>query len=339
MNLKLIEEFKTFIVRRFLENGTNSRTNFEEGLLLLIQEHYVSLCYFDVIRRDYDRFVYEDDFLNLAPWNKIQRYGDLSEGFLGTFKEHINWMDLLYYTTLSEDFMDRHMDFFFEKKMVHHLPVSQNISEALVRKHKNKFTPMDWRVLCRHKRFSEDFIDEFKDSVDWPTISCCYDLQESFIERHIDRIDWYWILTSQALPSEFLWRHHDATGFNWDIVSMRQVLDTDFIFQFADFLNWGTLVEFQSLSRAVIRAFHERMDWARIIQNQKVDESIILQFADTGAHPWDSDYIFDLVVQYQSGLSDGFLEHFSDRLNWVYVFKYQKHLSSEFKNKHLHRLM
>jgi len=59
-----------------------------------------------------------------------------------------------------------------------------------------------------HQELSEEFIEKFKDKVNWSAISIYQKLSEEFIERHADKVDWFHILNSQKHLSDKFKKKH-----------------------------------------------------------------------------------------------------------------------------------
>jgi len=77
------------------------------------------------------------------------------------------------------------------------------------RKKPTSFTDkFDWATISRLK-LSEQFIEKYKDKVDWNRISECQELSEKFIEKYKDKVNWYYISKHQKLSTEFIIKHMD----------------------------------------------------------------------------------------------------------------------------------
>lgn len=341
MDLVTVEARKFGIVEQFLRETSNNNIhqNIEYGLIKLITDHYVSLFYFEIITKHYPNpNVYSEHFLEIAPWGKIQTYDGLSEQFFDMFKQYIIWDDLLYSRTFSVSFIDRHMDFFRQNSLQTHIINTQNIDDHFVRKHQHQFGPIDWRTICNRSILSWKLISELKHKVCWATISFLDDIPIDFIEEHHDLIEWFWITAKQRLPIRLLRKYHRKEGFSWDFVSMYQTLDDSFISDFSEKLVWSELVKHQRLSENILRQFIHKMNWFEIVRFQKIPPSMMIEYGSNEICPWDLSVFWDYVARYQS-LSESMIERFIDKFNWFYVFKYQKNLTSEFKKKHLDRLL
>lgn len=63
---------------------------------------------------------------------------------------------------------------------------------------------IDWEELCESKTLTEEFIRRYKDYVHWTTISMNQELSEDFIREFQDKVNWEYILTLQKLSIDFV---------------------------------------------------------------------------------------------------------------------------------------
>lgn len=103
---------------------------------------------------------------------------------------------------------------------------------------------IDWRKLSRRK-LSEDFIEEYKDKLDWGLLSSYQILSDSFIEKYKDLISWNYVSCSQTPSKEFLLRHKDK--LSWDLVSSHQVFSPEDLLNkdFQPLLHWEKILLYQ----------------------------------------------------------------------------------------------
>lgn len=78
------------------------------------------------------------------------------------------------------------------------------LDEDLIRKFsKELLDKMDWGMLD-YTKFSEDFIRDYSDYVDWIRVSIDMNLSEDFIREFSDKLDWYLISYYQVMPDSLL---------------------------------------------------------------------------------------------------------------------------------------
>ena len=157
----------------------------------------------------------------------------------------------------------------------------------------------NWARLSLCESLTEDFIQEFKDKVDWTCISRYPHLSEDFIRRFADRVDWYYI-------------------------SAYQCLSENFIREFADRVAWGWIVKYQQLSEDFIREFKDKVNWNYISANQHLSENFIREFKDEVNWAWISAY---------QHLSKEFIEEFKDKIHMNFIADSWHYKSVEEKKK------
>ena len=136
----------------------------------------------------------------------------------------------------------------------------------------------NWARLSLCESLTEDFIQEFKDKVDWTCISRYPHLSEDFIRKFADRVDWYYISAYQYLSENFIREFADRVA--WDWIVKYQPLSEDFIREFKDKVNWNYISANQHLSENFIREFKDEVNWAWISAYQHLSKEFIEEFKD-----------------------------------------------------------
>ena len=136
----------------------------------------------------------------------------------------------------------------------------------------------NWARLSLCESLTEDFIQEFKDKVDWTCISRYPHLSEDFIRKFADRVDWYYISTYQYLSENFIREFNDWVY--WDAISYCQRLSEDFIREFKDKVNWYYISAYQHLSEDFIREFKDKVSWGWVSRYQHLAKEFIEEFKD-----------------------------------------------------------
>ena len=136
----------------------------------------------------------------------------------------------------------------------------------------------NWERLSLCESLTEDFIQEFKDKVDWFSISRYPHLSEDFIRKFADKVDWYYISAYQCLSEDFIREFQDRVA--WDWIVKYQPLSEDFIRKFKDKVNWYYISAYQHLSENFIREFKDEVNWAWISAYQHLSKEFIEEFKD-----------------------------------------------------------
>jgi hypothetical protein len=77
---------------------------------------------------------------------------------------------------------------------------------------------IEWGVISRTVKLSEDFIIEYADKVWWTNIQEYQVLSEEFIKDHADIVYWFYISKYQKLSNRFILE-------NFDILYPRRLLE------------------------------------------------------------------------------------------------------------------
>ena len=187
-------------------------------------------------------------------WDFISTYEFLSEDFMRTFKDKLNWSVLFEWQRMSNSF------------------IKENIDKIK--------TKDDWFSVVFSQNLSEDFIDKYSDTLNWHTIFECQYLNAAFIEKHIDKInkdfmgvDWYNISVRGLLTEEFIEKY--PKELDWDNISQYQVLSEEFIEKHKDKVNWKLISEYQPLSEEFIEKHKDDVSWEEINYYQKLSPEML----------------------------------------------------------------
>jgi hypothetical protein len=226
----------------------------------------------DFIRKHLDDFSWEAISLG-------QAYG-LTEKFIDDYHDKLVWEDLCYYCKMTESIMRRY------SHLLHWEYVSseQALSEEFIEDFKDKINwtsfsscgkysllgeypedffrkyvnRLNWKRLPSfvYCKLSEEFLDEYKDYVDFEMVSrYCY-LSEGFIRRHSTVLDWNYICQTQSLSNEFMDEFYEYLWF--DYIFQDQVTSEDFIEKYCT----------------------ENSHWLYVFSHQELSEPFILRHLD-----------------------------------------------------------
>jgi len=120
--------------------------------------------------------------VNNVNWNNISYSQTLSEDFIREFQDKVDWFYISYYQNLSEDFIREFQD----KVNWDYISYYQILSEDFIREFQDK---VNWDYISYKQNLSEDFIREFQDKVNWNNISYSQNLSEDFIREFQDKLD------------------------------------------------------------------------------------------------------------------------------------------------------
>lgn len=139
--------------------------------------------------------------------------------------------------------------------------------------------------------FSEEFIDEFKDKIDWDQLSIFHIFSEKQLIKYKDKVDWYVAITVQKINENVI----RECLIDLDVSYKRSVFQS--IFEFnklseafieelinlnykEDFVDWYYISRYQTLSENFIRKYKDKVNWKYILLNQKLSEEFKNEFKD-----------------------------------------------------------
>lgn len=162
--------------------------------------------------------------------------------------------------------------------------------------------------------FSEQFIEEFQDNIDWVCLCSYQPLSEKFINKFLDKICWQAISGNQVLSEEFIEKHQDKVC--WQNISMFQKLSESFIDKFQDKVHWVTIFHYQQLSEEFIENHTHKVkqfNFNNLIWKQKVSEKFVEKFIDNFSD-WPTlcakqDFSKEFLIKYYDKVCWDVLEH------------------------------
>ena len=89
---------------------------------------------------------------------------------------------------------------------------------------------LNWKILSKYQKFSEDFIRKMQHKVDWNFISSHQKLSESFIREFQNKLSFWSISNYQILSESFIIEFQNKV--DWEAIARHQFLSDDFIREF-----------------------------------------------------------------------------------------------------------
>lgn len=197
---------------------------------------------------------------------------------------------------------------------------------------------MERTVECKKislfQNLSEEFIDKYKDDLDWTFVLQRTQLSSEFLEKHLEYIDWNHIYNQKHLSEKFIEKYYfEHKSFESALITFKlsetfiekhlsdfneshikdcmyfivrfQEISEEFILKYLDFIDIKYLVTYQKLSESLLNEI-----WSKIVEKecvedvlerQKLSESFIMN------HKSDINYQWNLVLEYQK-VSEAFIE-------------------------------
>jgi len=205
------------------------------------------------------------------------------------FLNEVNWYDISScHYTLSEDFITTYQN----KLNWHYISCYRKLSEEFIAKYEGKVI---WLFISESQKLSEEFITKYRNKVDWHCISSCQKLSEELIEKHQDNVDWYAISQYQQLSENFIAKHQGKV--DWNNISQYQELSEKFITKYEDQVNWYRISFSQKLSKKFIAKYknkiginiYKRGHKAKSLKQKKIE---VKQYAEKYNLKYDKQYLY-----------------------------------------------
>ena len=143
---------------------------------------------FDIIKEVTDQIKWKNPAIYIAngrrrqhrlrfTFDTVSEHEYLSEEFMETFQNYIDWYVISWHQLLSEDFIEKHQD------------------------------KLNWKWISKRQCVSEKFIDKYKDKIVWNNLiqNDRLSISEEFIKKHDDKPwDWYHIQEKRKLSINFI---------------------------------------------------------------------------------------------------------------------------------------
>lgn len=141
--------------------------------------------------------------------------------------------------------------------------------EIFIREFHNNFDSGVWDTISYDGSFSDNFLNEFQEYINWDII-CYYNLSEDSIRKFKHKVNWDHV-SQKALSEDFAREFQDQ--INWDILSEVYAnlgkLSESFIIEFQEKLSWD-VISCQKLSQKFIHEFKDKLDWKQVVKNNKL---------------------------------------------------------------------
>lgn len=320
-------------------------------------------------------------------WHLMFRQSQFDHRILFEFWDKVNWIDILYTHELSDEEIEFYFDKVlpdrhYEKAYLVPLLTHQDLSEEFIEKHFDFFKKYI-NQICEWQTLSEDFIEKYKDIIDWNIVSGHQYMSKKFMDKHENDINWNevhkfreldkhyvmniykefmtnhtyrWMNKNNKLTESFIIRYYDRFKWDWNLILPVVTLSEEFIEEFGDEINdWNLIAESQNfdehfveeflmkkkrfdigtylmhapVSEAFIRKHWEKLDkkeLSNLLLTQKLDESFMREFQD---------YIDMDACTYVGQRTFDFIREFKDKISFTHYFgqKLSEKQMEEFKDR------
>lgn len=138
-----------------------------------------------------------------------------------------------------------------------------------------------WRRVSMRENMSNDFIDTFKDYLNWNIITEDRKNDMNFIRKFPDKCDWYVLSNKMNFEKDkFDYNFYEEfrLKFHWEKISRYDYIAEDFIDLFSNDLDWNVLSSCQGLTPFLMGKYRDRIEWDEIKRNRTVDQNLVKHY-------------------------------------------------------------
>lgn len=157
-----------------------------------VNDHYIDLLW-EYLERDWkgeDITKIKKTSIKSACWEEVARdlvfYFNLTEDFLYEYRDSLNWNCICTWQDLSEKFI------WYMRKYINWETILENqkLSEKFIRENSARFKHEHWYSLSLNQKikFSEEFMREYRDLLEWTSLCDKQHFTLDFIRENMDKI-------------------------------------------------------------------------------------------------------------------------------------------------------
>jgi hypothetical protein len=191
------------------------------------------------------------------------------------------------------------------------------LSEEFIELYKNK---IDWYIICIYQKFSDKFIERNYKNIQWDTLVIHKNISKYILNKFSDNINWELYSTNPYLNEYIIDIYHDK--FNWNILQLKNS-SNKFIQKYIKKINW-TNITFDDLNRYSL--YKDYVDWEMLSYHKTLTEDFIIKHEKELS--WES-------ISGHQKLSSEFIKKYKHKLNMNKVFFFQKMREKKISSLHL----
>lgn len=127
----------------------------------------------------------------------------------------------------------------------------------------NTFSDNQWEKVSLYTILPINVIRQYKDKVDWNSVSYVQDLTNDFVDEVSEYIDFNNLSKNwNYVPSEEILQKYINKTWNWDFLSVNSNVPDSTIIMFKDKINWPLLSSARNISYELVYQAKEYIDWS-----------------------------------------------------------------------------
>ena len=248
---------------------------------------------------------------------------ELNTYIINKLKNNKNyWNYLSIETKLSEEFILQYFDKFNFKNLLLNQKFSKKfINSSLFWDNIIKFDL--WEILLKKHYLDISFIEKYIDycennNVEWSIISRYQKLSEDFMNKYKSKLDWYWISQEQFMTLEFI--ADNINLINWKVIptnfNISYLLNDGFVVLFKDKPIWENIGHMEKVTEDCLNLFYDNIPetaWIDIFENKKLSLDFIEKYISNNKCV--SNDIWNSISEYEHMTND-FIDKYKNFLDW-----------------------
>jgi hypothetical protein len=191
---------------------------------------------------------------------------DVSNSFLHTYSEIINWKSLELLRLHSDVIRE-----FSDRLNLNTLLSRTAIPDDVVLANKHRISPI---LLFAHQTLSLELVDELHKSnwIPWQIIYMFHDLNHNILTKYAKHINWNALHANNIIPEPIL--ESFANNFNWTTLIKTQRIPAKLLIQHMDKYDINSAIMYQEVPDEVIESQIGAIDWCIFSRYQAITSDI-----------------------------------------------------------------
>lgn len=138
---------------------------------------------------------------------------------------------------------------------------------------------IDWTKLLKKVMLTEEQIEKYSDYIIWKNVFLYQQVSEQFIEKYIDKLENFdWVCAHRDLSIEFVEKYKNR--IHWNFIAQNN-LSKKFLYAFSGYINWTlfTLQHCYDWDEDFMREFVDKIDWQMLLGRKKLSNNFKRELA------------------------------------------------------------
>lgn len=138
---------------------------------------------------------------------------------------------------------------------------------------------IDWAKLLKKIMLTEEQIEKYSNYIIWKNVFLYQPVSEEFIEKYIDKLENFdWICAHRTLSIKFAKKYEDK--IHWNFVTQNTLSD-EFLREFSYKINWQTytIQHCYDWTEDFMREFADKIDWQMLMDRRELSDNFKRELA------------------------------------------------------------